>query len=51
MAAESAVTELIPGQTFIQGSTASLEALGAVVDAWGLVRFHTDSQGSAHVAI
>jgi hypothetical protein len=51
MAAELAVTELIPGETFIQGSRESLEELETVIDAWGLQRLHTDSQGSAHVAI
>ena len=51
MAAESAVTGLVPGQTFIQGSKESLEALATVIHAWGLQPFHTDSQGNAHVAI
>ena len=51
MAAELAVTEPIPGEMFIQGSKESLEALETVIDAWGLLPFHTDSQGIAHVAI
>jgi len=51
MAAELAVTELIPERTFIQGSQASLDAVAEVIDGWGLQRFHTDSQGSAHVAL
>lgn len=51
MAAESALTELVPGQTYIQGNRQSLDAVASVIEGWGLQRFHTDSQGDAHIAI
>ncbi len=51
MAAESAVTTLVPGQTFVQGNKQSLDALEEVIDGWGLLRFHTDTQGDTHVGL
>ncbi len=51
MAAESALTDLVPGQTLIQGSEESLDSLEDVIDSWGLIRFHTDTQGDAHVSL
>lgn len=49
--AERALTELVPGQTIIQGDKASLDSIGDVIAAWGMQRFHTDTQGGAHVDI
>jgi hypothetical protein len=51
MARESALTELVPGQTYVQGNKQALDAVGTVIDGWGLRRFHTDTQGNSHVAI
>ena len=51
MAAESALTQLIPGQTFVQGHKESLDAVQEVIDGWGLKRFHTDTQGDTHFVI
>ena len=51
MAAETRVTTLMPGQTFIQGTKESLDEVSDVIDGWGLARFHTDTQGDAHIAI
>ena len=51
MAAESALTELVPAQTYVQGSKQALDAVGKVIDGWGLRRFHTDTQGSSHLAL
>ncbi|MGI9196826.1 MAG: hypothetical protein ACR2KE_05125 [Candidatus Nanopelagicales bacterium] len=51
MTAELEVTELIPGQSLIQGSTQSLDAVSGVIARWGLTRFDTDSQGTTHVAL
>ncbi|MBM3670288.1 MAG: hypothetical protein FJW97_09810 [Actinobacteria bacterium] len=51
MAAESALTQLVPGQTFVQGSKQSLDELEDVIDGWGLLRFHTDTQGDTHVGL
>ena len=51
MEAELQVTQLISGQTFIQGPLSSLEAVADVIDGWGLSPSHTDSQGNVHMAL
>jgi len=51
MAAESVLTELVPGQTFVQGGKQSLDVLEEVIDGGGLLRFHTDTQGDTHVGL
>jgi hypothetical protein len=51
MAAETKVTTLIPGQTLIQGDKTTLDEVSGVIEGWGLSRFHTDTQGGAHIAI
>ena len=51
MAAETALTSLIPGQTFVQGHKEALDAVQDVIDGWGMKRFHTDTQGGSHVLI
>jgi len=51
VAEESALTELVPGQTYVQGSKQALDAIGKVIDGWGLRRFHTDTQGNSHLAL
>lgn len=48
---ERALTELVPDQTIIQGDKASLDSIHEVIEAWGMKRFHTDTQGDGHVDI